>query len=67
MAFLKGSGAQVGNRGSSWQAGGNARELRDIVRILGHPLNEGLRDIAEVFTVNIGRELVANRSVHKRS
>ena len=54
------------NRRSSWQARGNARKLRDIIRILGYPLNESSRDIAKVFVDNIGRKLVANRSVHKR-
>ena len=69
-ASPRGRGAKVIgkiNRRSSWQAGRNARKLRDIVRVLGNPLDESLRDIAKVFLDNIGRELVADRSVHKRS
>ena len=34
--------------------------------MLCYPLNESLRDVAEVFIDDLGRKLVARRSVDKR-
>ena len=54
------------DRRPSWQARGNSRKFGGIVGILGHPLNENLRHITEIFIDNARWEWVAKRYVDKR-